>query len=167
MELLNSDYKKKWNKIPNRTDAFLKKISVDLYNNKIFCDRNCKSEEICSVFMAILFLGPKCPTEPSLNLSGDISEKRDQTIDYLDTIDEIENKYDKEMEIYENAVKFYNENFVNSIGLMYEYLDKSTQLSINGNPTFYSLQLLNIEDTEKMFKYYEDYKNKREEIDLF
>ena len=40
-------------------------------------------------------------------------------------------------------------------------------MALNGGPMFTSLRLLNIEDTNKMFSYYETYKELREKVDNF
>jgi hypothetical protein len=41
---------------------------------------------------------------------------------------------------------------------LFEYLDKAGPRSVNGYPSFFSLQYLNGEDTAKMFGYYEKIK---------
>lgn len=166
MELLNSDYKEKWGKIPNREVSELKKVAIDLYNKEIFCDKYCDVSDIPSIFIPFVFLGPEHPTEPSLNLSGSLVEVRERTIDYLEKEDELKKRYDKELKLYEEAFKYYSENYLESIGFIYEYYDKSELGSVNGYPMFFSSHLLNREDTVEMLKYYEEYEEKRKVIDI-
>ena len=40
-------------------------------------------------------------------------------------------------------------------------------MAVNGKPTFFSGRFLNIEDTKKMFDYYNQYKEIREKADNF
>jgi len=64
-------------------------------------------------------------------------------------------------------MKYYKENYLTSIGLIYEYLTEAGLMGLNGGPMFTSLRLLNKEDAEKMFSFYETYKELREKVDSF
>jgi hypothetical protein len=44
------------------------------------------------------------------------------------------------------------------VGLIYEYLDKSSPVGINGKPMFFSFNYINKNDTLKVFDYYEKLK---------
>lgn len=48
----------------------------------------------------------------------------------------------------------------NDVHFIFEYLDKALPRSINGCPAFMSLQYLDKDDTEKMFKYYREIERK-------
>lgn len=54
-------------------------------------------------------------------------------------------------------------SYIESIGLVYEYLDKAMPRGINGQPMFMSLKLLNRSDTNKMFEIYNKLKTAEEE----
>jgi len=44
------------------------------------------------------------------------------------------------------------------IALIYEYYDQAGPRGINGYPSFFSMQVLNMEESEKMFNYFNRYK---------
>ena len=44
-----------------------------------------------------------------------------------------------------------------NIGLIYEYINKAGPMAINGNPVFFSMRKLTIRQTERMFKFYDEY----------
>ena len=71
------------------------------------------------------------------------------------------------MKWYDVEYKYYKEVKLESIGMVYEYLDKAGPTGINGKPCFFSLRLLNKDDTKKVFDYYEKYKEIREKVDNF
>ena len=47
---------------------------------------------------------------------------------------------------------------------IYEYLDKVAPRSVNGMPVFFSLKYLNREETQKTFKFYNEYKTQQQEF---
>jgi len=53
---------------------------------------------------------------------------------------------------------------VQDVCLIYEYINKSGPMGINGMPTFFSMRCLNRTDTEKMMKYYEEADKMRKEF---
>ena len=44
----------------------------------------------------------------------------------------------------------------NPPGLIYEFMKKASPIGINGNPIFFSMRLLTVEDTKKLFEYHEN-----------
>lgn len=48
------------------------------------------------------------------------------------------------------------------VGMIYEYYSEAGPRGINGYPCFFSFRILSPEDTEKMFKYYDDYSKIKE-----
>lgn len=54
--------------------------------------------------------------------------------------------------------------WVRDAGLIYEYLSEAGPRSINGYPMFMSCRKLNIEDTKKMFEYYNEILKYREKF---
>jgi len=56
-----------------------------------------------------------------------------------------------------------NKEDVEKIGLVYEYLDKAGPRSVNGMPIFMSIQMLNINDTNKLIEKYEKLRKAEEE----
>ena len=157
----------KW-KLPKREDKELKQIAKDIYNNRIFTDRHLsKHDNIMSTFMVLVFMGPKEP-EPPKYPSDKITKSgnRDNRIfDILDR-DKAQKEYEEKLKEFPKEQEEYKK-YLDNIGLIYEYYDKSGTLSINGNPTFFSANFLDKEDTEKMFEYYETYKSIREKSDNF
>jgi hypothetical protein len=130
-----------------RTDDELKTIAKDLYNQKIFSSANIHKHSlhlINSIFMVLMFLSPKITWEDNLRMNKLIHI-------YLASLEE-------------DYAKRYDE-FINDIGFVYEYLDKATTTGINGYPIFYSCGILNKKDTERMWEFYEKYKELQENLE--
>lgn len=150
-------------------DEDLKEIAKDLYNGLIFTDRHCSASDNASlIFMPLLFMGPKSPSKPSHPNKPDSTENsRDNAIYDVIQRDEDQLKYEEDLKLYKEELKCFNEQYLTSIGLVFEYLSAAGPTSVNGKPSFFSMRLLNIDDTKKMFEYYEKYKSIREEVDKF
>jgi hypothetical protein len=56
---------------------------------------------------------------------------------------------------------FEEEDFKN-IGFIFEYLSEAGPRSVNGYPGFFSFQMLTRAETERMFEFYDEYKNVKE-----
>lgn len=56
------------------------------------------------------------------------------------------------------AFKNFTEEEVSDIGLIYEYLHQAGPMSVNGYPTFFSLNLLSRNDAKLVFERYEEIK---------
>lgn len=159
--------KNKW-VIPSHSDDDLKQIAKDIFNGKIYTDRHCNSNEITQRFMVLLFMGPKKPEKPKHpNIPGTIENDRDNAIYDLIQLDKDIITYKENIKLYNIEKKVYQDEYLPSIGLIYEYMDQAGNLSFNGGPMFMSLRLLNKADTEKMFGYYEQYKELRKNVDNF
>lgn len=52
----------------------------------------------------------------------------------------------------------------NPPGMIYEYIDKAGPMAINGMPMFFSLQLVSINDTKKVFEQYNKIREAVEKI---
>jgi hypothetical protein len=52
----------------------------------------------------------------------------------------------------------------NPPGLIFEYLSKAGPMCVNGCPTFFSMQLLSMEDAKRVFEFYEQFKTLRDQI---
>jgi hypothetical protein len=141
---LESKYAQKLASFKSLTDDELKQIAKDIYNVDIYTDRHCQAHEITQSFMILMLMGPNGESS-----NDETSGKRDSKI--LER--EIEQKY-------------YNE-YLNQIGLVYEYWDKRSPMGINGKPIFMSCHFLSKEDTEKMFGFYETYIELRKNVDNF
>ena len=168
MEARELQIKENWKPVASATDEELKKIAKDLYNGLIFTDSQCRESDIHSVFMCLLFMGPKAPTKPKYpNEKISVENNRDNALYDVLQRDADQAKYEEDMIWYEKEIEYYHKNFLSSIGLIYEYLSEAGPMSVNGKPTFFSLKYLNKEDTEKMIDYYYQYKEIREKADNF
>lgn len=157
-----------WGPIKSQSDDTLKQVAKDLYNGVIYTDRHCRGNDVMSCFMILLLMGPKAPTAPKYPSDNkDTQGNRDNAIFDIIDRDAEQVKYENDMAWYEVEYEYYRENMLKSIGLVYEYLDKAGPMSVNGMPNFFSCRFLNIEDTKKMFEYYETYKEIREKADNF
>lgn len=158
----------KWT-LPSLDDDKLKQIAKDLYNNEIFCDRHLsQNDRIESHFMALLFMGPSEPTPPSYpSENSNLQGSRDNKLYDLVQREIDQKEYERKMEEYPKELEQYQE-YTKNIGLAYEYYESSqSPMAINGKPVFFSVRFLNIEDTKKMFEYFEQYKSIREQADNF
>jgi len=130
-----------------RTDDELKIIAKDLYNQKIFSSSHIPQHSthlINNIFMVMMFLSSK--------------------IDWKD-----DSRMNKLIHIFlshleEDYVKRYDE-YINDIGFLYEHLDKAAPMGINGYPIFYSCGILSKKDTDRMFDFYEKYKELQENLE--
>lgn len=168
METRELEIQEKWGPIKSQSDDNIKQIAKDLYNGLIYTDRHCQGHEIMSRFMPLMFMGPQPPVRPSYpNDNNSVENQRDNAIYDLIQRDSDQKKYEEDYKWYEVEKKYYKENYLTSIGLIYEFLSEAGPMALNGGPMFTSLRLLNIEDTNKMFSYYETYKELREKVDNF
>lgn len=164
------EIKEKWSGIKSQPEDSLKQIAKDLYNGLIYTDRHCEGREVMNTFMVLLFMGPKSPESPKYpSENKDIQGQRDNVLYDITQRDKDQKQYEDDMKWYDVEVKYYNEIYIKTIGLIYEYLDSPNRspMAINGKPIFMSCRFLNIEDTKKMFEYYETYKEIREKADNF
>lgn len=159
------DYKEKWRAIErSKSDKELKQIAMDIYDGKIFCDRQC-GRDVGMVFIPLMFMGPTAPTKPEVESSDDLVENRDKVADYFQEEEDLMNQYEKDLDEYEKEFEYYIENYAPSIGMVYEYISEAMPRSINGLPIFSSMEILNKEETEIMFEYFEKYKKIKEEFE--
>lgn len=161
-----NNFEEKW-KIQNKSDEDLKGLAKDLYNGILYTDRHC-GIDVASVFMCLMFMGPKPPKKPEYESSdATLDGKRDNVIYDLIQRDLDEDKYQLDMISYKEELKYYHDIYVPSIGLIYEYIKEAGPMCVNGKPIFSSMRMLNKQDTEKLFEYYEKYKEIREIADNF
>jgi hypothetical protein len=50
------------------------------------------------------------------------------------------------------------------VSFIYEYLSEAGPMAVNGMPTFFSMRVLNKEETEIMFEYHDKYASLKEEF---
>ena len=160
--------KETWAPISSRSDEYLKNIAKDIFNNKIFTDRHCSDNDVMKSFMILALMGPKTPQKPKRpNDSNSTENRRDNAIYYILQYDEDMKKWEEDMKWFKIEERYYREQYLTSIGMVYEYFDKSVPVSINRLPCFFSGRFLNIEDTKKVWDFYYKYKEIREEADNF
>lgn len=168
MDPREQEIKEKWGAIKSQSDEALKQIAKDIYNGLIFTDRHCGNSDVSMVFMVLMFMGPNPPESPKHpNDPNSIENERDNAIYDVIQRDVDQLKYEEDMKWYHIEREYYEKEQLNSIGLVYEYLSAAGPMAVNGKPTFFSLRLLNKVDTDKMFEYYEQYKQIRETADNF
>lgn len=168
MDQREINFKDRWKAIPSKSDDFLKGIARDIYNGLIFTDRHCKQSEIKIRFLCLMMMGPKYPSAPGYKCKSDtIENKRENNIYDVIQRDDDQVKFEEDLVWYNIELNYYRENYLKSIGMVYEYLDKASPRSINFGPSFMSIKLLNIEDSKKVWDFYEIYKEIREKADIF
>lgn len=132
------------------TNEELKKLVSEVYDQKIFTSFHCDSNTVTMVFMPILFLGAR-PSFPGK--SDDIKIDRKNKLEHVSEIIE----YEEQTEI--------REEYINNIGMVYEYYDKAGPRSINGYPIFMSMHILSKEDTKRFIEMYQKYEEMRKEFE--
>lgn len=68
------------------------------------------------------------------------------------------------MPIILGCFKDQDKEYLEDIGLIYEYYSEAGPRGINGKPTFTSLKLLSKGDTNIMFDYYNEYKELKDKF---
>jgi hypothetical protein len=164
---METDVKNNW-VIPSRKNEELKQVAKDLYNGLIFTDRHLSSYNLFqSCFMVFVFMGPKKPEPPKYPSDSNTKDgNRDNRIYDLLKRDQDQKEYEEKLANFPQEEENYK-NYLENIGLVYEYLDKAGPIGVNGNPIFFSANILNKEDSDKMFTFYEQYKILREGVDNF
>lgn len=139
-----------YKKVENKTEKELKKIAIDLFDGKIYTSLELKNEVVERHFMPLMFIYPQPPYSGELTLA----EIRANKIWKI---------------LYESVQKEKCTEFLKSIGIVYEYLNNETTFprSLNGKPIFNSCKFLSIEDSSTLFKYFDEYKKLREQVDNF
>jgi hypothetical protein len=94
--------------LPDRPDAELRQLALDINAGMAFTDRHCKDASALGMVFMPLALG---------------------------------------------AFAGLADGEIEKIGLIYEYYDKAGPRSVNGYPSFFSMQMLNRDDTEKVLEY--------------
>lgn len=153
------------------TDEELRQLAVDVYDCKAFTSLQCRGDEITQCFPILMFLMSP-PTPPSVQKKSESSNIKTQRRNKLNNIDDVI-QYEKDMEHYNNVIypewekneKPLLEEYVNNIGMVYEYYGKEAPLAVNGKPMFFSAHVLTKEDTNRFLEIYSRYELKRQELD--
>lgn len=153
--------------LKNKSESELKQIAKDLYNGLIFTDRSITDGNIQRNFIVLNFMYPKKPEPPKYpSDSVTVSGNRDNRIYDLIQRESDQKKYEEDLKNFpEEEEKF--KSYLENIGLVFEYMDKAMPMAMNGKPIFFSANFLSKEDSEKMFQFYNQYKEIREKCDNF
>lgn len=131
------------------TDEEIKEIVRGVYDGKIFTSFQCR-DMVHSVFMPLIFLGGS-PTKPTATANN--QENRKRKLQYIeDCLD------------YELQTPARDE-YMNSIGMLYENISKAGPMSVNGYPIFYSCHIMSSEDAKRFLEMYQKYEKMREEFE--
>ncbi len=140
------------------SDDFLRKLVKDIDDGIVYTDKHAVQAniDIASVFMILAFLFNNDEKK-----KGDTeSEKRKAKI-YNILLEQEKTEYFKSIGITEEKAK---SNFIESIGMIYEYTDKSNAVSINGQPCFFSCNFLSKEDSVRFWELYKEYINIKDKL---
>ena len=139
--------------VSSKTERELKDIAIAIYNNEVYTSFSIRESErshMSMVFMPLMFMGPRAPFD------GDTDTARLRANRIWEILEKDEDD------------RSYKEDFLPSIGLVYEYFSAGTApRSINGMPIFFSCKFLNLEDTDKLRDFYDQYCKIRETADNF
>lgn len=133
-----------------RTEEELKELVRAVYDCKIFTSLQCDDYLVRSVFMVSMFLGSP-PSKPSISANNQINRKN--KLQYIADMIEYEEDTPK------------REEFLKTIGMLYEENSKAGPRAINGYPMFMSCNIVSIEDTKRFIEMYKKYEKKREEFE--
>lgn len=127
----------------------LKELVRGVYDCKIFTSLQCDNMAM-SVFMPIMFIGsaPLFPTP-----TGNIRLDRKNKLNHIDAV-----------LVYESETS-ERENYIKSIGMLYEDYSKAGPMAINGYPMFMSCKIVSIEDTKRFREMYKKYESIRENFE--
>jgi hypothetical protein len=134
-------------KYKSRTDDELKEIAKCLYHGSIFSDRHLGTHNqhmLPSIFMP-LALGA------FPDITWDMESREGKIINLI--LCDLEPEYNKRRDKYKK-----------DIGFIYEYVKNAGPMAINGFPIFTSFNMLSKKDTDRMFLYYDKYKELQEKI---
>lgn len=151
----------KYTPVQSKTEKELKKLAIDIYDNKVYTNFMIPERErhhTKTVFMPLLFSGPHTPYSGNDSDIGVAKQRVNRIWEVLEEDEEI---------------RSYEEDFIPSIGMIYEYYanenggHNTMPRSLNGMPIFNSCRFLNLEDTDKIRDYFEQYVKIRKEADNF
>jgi hypothetical protein len=142
----------KWEAIKDKTDKELKEIAMHLYNNTIFTNLHLKPHEVSMHFYPLLFGGPQQPFDGKDD-NNDVGKLRENKIWKI--LDEDEER------------RAYREDYLGSIGMVYEFFGQELPRYMNGKPIFTSCFMVNHGDTDKILEFHKTYKELREKTDNF
>ena len=133
-----------------RTEEELKELVRAVYDCKIFTSLQCDDYLIGSVFMPSMFMGAS-PSKPSNSTNNQINRKN--KLQYIADMIEYEEDTPK------------REEFLKTIGMLYEDNSKAGPRAINGFPMFMSCNIVSISDTKRFIEMYTKYEKMREEFE--
>ena len=133
------------------TNDELKELVKNVFDCKVFTSLQCRNQsDVMMVFMPVLFLG-SAPTAPKL--TGKIREDRKNKINHIDIMTEYRNDKPK------------REEYLSTIGMIYESHSEAGPRSINGYPFFTSCKIVSIEDKNRFLEMYEKYEKMRTDFE--
>ena len=128
----------------------LKVLVRDVYDLKIFTSFQSHRDNLMVIFMPLIGLGSP-PQKPSLK--NKIRVDRKNKLQYLEDC----LQYEKETP---ERIKY-----IEDIGMLYEDYSKASPIGINGQPIFYSMNIVSNEDTTKFIEMYHEYVKAREDFE--
>lgn len=135
------------------TEEELKILVKDVYDSKVFTSLHLGDYDqhlVTTLFMPLLFMGA-APTFPTP--TGNIKRDRKNKLIYMD-------EYQKWVD--ETTIR---EEFIKTIGMVYEELSKAGPRSLNGYPMFMSMKIVSQSDTKRFIEMYNKYVKMREEFE--
>jgi len=132
------------------TNDELKELVKNVFDCKIFTSLQCSQSDLMMIFMPFIFLG-SAPTIP--DLTGKIKIDRKNKLNYLDECTEYKNNTHK------------REEYLRTIGMLYESYSQAGPRSVNGYPCFFSCKIISIEDTNRFKEMYGKYEEMRTQFE--
>jgi hypothetical protein len=132
------------------TNDELKELVKNVFDCKVFTTLQCSNSDAIIVFMPAMFIGasPRIP-----NIIGNIKVDRKNKLNYIDAITEYKNDTPK------------REEYLKSIGMLYEEYSNAGPTNINGFPCFFSCNIVSIEDTIRFKEMYGKYEEMRTQFE--
>lgn len=144
------------------TDEELKTLVKDVYDNKVFTSLQISKNEhlIGSIFMPVMFIGSP-PSKPNFpEDEHNIKKNRKNKLDHIDALKE----WKIELKQWKDDAP-QREQFMQDIGMIYEYYGKEAPRSINGYPIFFSCNIVSKDDTKRFFEKFKEYEIARKEFE--
>lgn len=145
----------------SHTDEELKKLVRDVDMSLVYTDKHAiqSNVEITNVFMILVFLFG----DTGKRINGSTKEEIRKNKIYNLLLQSEKEAYFKTIGKTEEEAR---KEYIESIGMVYEYMSEASPMGINGQPCFMSCKFLSTEDTVRFWELYGAYIKMKDALDM-